>query len=47
MNDDVTDTLLMNSGSVECTSGDSPLHLFRNYVYYHSFFQKLIIGGLE
>ena len=37
--------LLLKSGSVGCTSLDFFLHLFRNYVYYHFFFQKLRKGG--
>ena len=37
--------LLLSSVSVECTSCDSFLRLFRNYPYYHFIFQKLINGG--
>ena len=33
--------LLLSSGSVECTSGDFFLPLFRNYVYYHFIFPKI------
>ena len=39
--------LLLSSVSVECTSCDSFLRLFRNYVFtIISFFQKLIKGGV-
>ena len=34
--------LLLNSGSVECTSLDFFLRLFRNYVYYHFICPKII-----
>ena len=37
----------MKSGSVECTSRDFFLRLFRNYVYYHFIFPKINKGGLE
>ena len=33
--------LLLSSVSVECTSCDSFLRLFRNYVYYHFIFPKI------
>ena len=46
--------LLLSSVSVECTSCDSFLRLFRNYVYYHFIFPKINkrgvgirAGGLE
>ena len=46
--------LLLSSVSVECTSCDSFLRLFRNYVYYHFIFPKINkrggwnkSGGLE
>ena len=46
--------LLLSSVSVECTSCDSFLRLFRNYVYYHFIFPKINkrgvgirVGGLE
>ena len=38
--------LLLSSVSVECSSCDSFLRLFRNYVTIISFFQKLIKGGV-
>ena len=33
--------LLLSSVSVECTTCDSFLRLFRNYVYYHFIFPKI------
>ena len=47
--------LLLSSVSVECTSCDSFVHLFRNYVYYPFLFPKIDkrggvlirAGGLE
>ena len=46
--------LLLSSVSVECTSCESFLRLFRNYVYYHFIFPKINkrgvgirAGGLE
>ena len=33
--------LLLSSVSVECTSCDCFLRLFRNYVYYHFIFPKI------
>ena len=46
--------LFLSSVSVECTSCDSFLRLFRNYVYYHFIFPKISkrggwnkSGGLE
>ena len=33
--------LLLSSVSVECTSCDSFLRLFRNYVYYHFIFPEI------
>ena len=33
--------LLLRSVSVQCTSCDSFLRLFRNYVYYHFIFPKI------
>ena len=33
--------LLLSSVSVECTSCESFLRLFRNYVYYHFIFPKI------
>ena len=38
--------LLLSSVSVECTSCDSLLHLFRNYVYHHFIFPKINKGGV-
>ena len=38
--------LLLSSVSVECTSCDSFLRLFRNYVYYHFIFPKINKGGV-
>ena len=37
--------LLMNSGSVECTSWDFFLRLFRSYVYCHFIFPKMNKSG--
>ena len=37
--------LLLSSDSVDCTSCDSFLRLFRNYVYYHFIFPKISKGG--
>ena len=38
--------LLLSSVSVECTSCDSFLRLFRNYVYYHFIFPKINKRGV-
>ena len=38
--------LLLKSVSVECTSCDSFLRLFRNYVYYHFIFPKINKRGV-
>ena len=39
--------LLLSSGSVECSSCDSFLRLFRIYVYYHFIFPKINKRGVE
>ena len=38
--------LLLSSVSVECTSCESFLRLFRNYVYYHFIFPKINKRGV-
>ena len=38
--------LLLSSVSVECTTCDSFLRLFRNYVYYHFIFPKINKRGV-
>ena len=38
--------LLLSSVSVECTTCDSFLGLFRNYVYYHFIFPKINKRGV-